>query len=44
MRARTFKAMLHYVEEKGLPFFIVANKCDKVDKEKVFEFLSYFES
>ena len=39
----TFKAMLHYVEEKDLPFFIVANKCDKVDKGKILESLSYFE-
>ena len=42
-QVNTFKAMLHYVEEKGLPFFIVANKCDKVDKEKILESLSHFE-
>jgi len=42
-QVNTFKAMLHYVEEKGLPFFIVANKCDKVGKEDVSKALSYFE-
>jgi len=42
-QVNTFKAMLHYVEEKDLPFFIVANKCDKVDKGKILESLSYFE-
>lgn len=39
----TFRAMLHYVEEKVLPFFIVANKCDKVDKDQIDKALSYFE-
>ena len=39
----TFKAMLHYVEEKDLSFFIVANKCDRVEKEEIFKILSYFE-
>ena len=42
-QVNTFKAMLHYVEEKGLPFFIVAKKCDKVDKGRILESLSYFE-
>jgi len=39
----TFKAMLHYVEEKGLPFFIVANKYDRVKKEEILKTLSYFD-
>jgi D-arabinose 5-phosphate isomerase GutQ len=39
----TFKAMLHYVEEKSLPFFIVANKYDRVEKEEILKTLSYFE-
>jgi len=42
-QVNTFKAMLHYVEEKDLPFFIVANKCDKVDKDKILKVTSYFE-
>jgi D-arabinose 5-phosphate isomerase GutQ/GTP-binding protein EngB required for normal cell division len=39
----TFKAMLHYVEEKNLPYFIVANKCDKVEEDKIAEITSLFE-
>jgi len=39
----TFKAMLHYVEEKSLPFFIVANKYDRVEKEEILKTLSHFE-
>jgi len=42
-QVNTFKAMLHYVEEKAIPFFIVANKCDRIDKEKISEPLSPFE-
>lgn len=42
-QVNTFRAMLHYVEEKGLPFFIVANKCDKVDKDDVLRSISFFE-
>lgn len=42
-QVNTFKAMLHYVEEKALPFFIVANKCDKVDKDGILEAVSRFE-
>ena len=42
-QVNTFKAMLHYVEEKDLPFFIVANKCDKVDKDDILKATSYFE-
>jgi len=42
-QVNTFKAMLHYVEDKKIPFFIVANKCDKVDEKGVFEALSCFE-
>jgi len=42
-QVNTFKAMLHYVEEKDLPFFIVANKCDKVDKDTILKVTSYFE-
>ncbi len=42
-QVNTFKAMLHYVEEKGLPFFLVANKCDKVDKDDIFKVLMPFE-
>jgi len=41
-QVNTFKAMLHYVEEKGLPFFIVANKCDKVDEGQIDKALSLF--
>ncbi|GAH80755.1 unnamed protein product, partial [marine sediment metagenome] len=39
----TFKAMLHYVEEKALPFFIIANKSDRVDKEQILETVLCFE-
>ena len=39
----TFKAMLHYVEEKNLPYFIVANKCDKVKEDNITEIASIFE-
>lgn len=42
-QVNTFKAMLHYVEEKDLPFFIIANKCDKVDKEDILEAVSFFD-
>jgi len=42
-QVNTFKAMLHYVEEKSIPFFIVGNKCDRVDEKDVFEALSCFE-
>ena len=42
-QVNTFRAMLHYVEEKGLPFFLVANKCDKVDKDDILKALSPFE-
>jgi D-arabinose 5-phosphate isomerase GutQ/GTP-binding protein EngB required for normal cell division len=42
-QVNTFRAMLHYVDEKGLPFFIVANKCDKVGKDDIVKALSYFE-
>lgn len=42
-QVNTFRAMLHYVDEKGLPFFIVANKCDKVGKDDILKALSYFE-
>ena len=43
-QVNTFQAMLHYVEEKRIPFFIVANKRDKVDEEHVKEVLSNFEN
>ena len=39
----TFKAMLHYVEEKGLPFFILANKRDRVTQEQTEEALEQFQ-
>ena len=42
-QVNTFRAMLHYVEEKGLPFFLVANKCDRVDKDDILKSLSPFE-
>ena len=42
-QVNTFSAMLKYVEEKAIPFFIVANKCDRVNEKEVFEALSYFE-
>ena len=42
-QVNTFSAMLKYVEEKGIPFFIAANKCDKVTEKEVSEALSYFE-
>lgn len=42
-QVNTFTAMLHYVEEKKIPYFIVANKCDKVSEECVSEVLSDFD-
>ncbi|MFP3951379.1 MAG: SIS domain-containing protein [Candidatus Bathyarchaeia archaeon] len=42
-QVNTFRAMLHHVEERGIPFFIVANKCDKVDEEAVSDVLERFE-
>ena len=41
-QVKTFMAMLHYVEEKTIPFFIVANQCDKVTKGETDEALSSF--
>ena len=42
-QVNTLRAMLHYVEEKGLPFFLVANKYDKVDNDDVLKILMPFE-
>ena len=42
-QVNTFKAMLHYVEEKSLPFFIIANKSDRVDEGQILKQVLPFE-
>jgi len=42
-QVNTFKAMLHYVEEKDLPFFIVANKSDRVEEGQILKQVLPFE-